>query len=396
MSPSRIAPSSPRLRRASSHPTAVGRCRLHGLPLASLLLAGLLTAIGCGPPGGGPPGAGPPGAGPPGGPPPALPVTIVRPVAEQVTEWDTFTARLRAVDRVELRARVSGALRTVHFEEGAQVAAGDLLMTIDPRPFEAELRRTEAELAAAETALARTERELERARLLFEPRAISEEEFDARQQARDAAEASRDAAQAERDVAALDVTFTQVRAPIAGRVGRAVVTEGNLVRGGDADGTHLATLVALDPIDAYFSASETLVLRYARQQDGGLAHSDGGNDALPAGAATPDRRVGPPAYLQLSDETGFPHAGAIDFIDNEIDRATGTLEVRARFANPDHLLLPGMFATVRIPGRGPYDALLIPDAAVLIDQTAPFVYVAVDGPEGATVARRAIELGTAI
>lgn len=306
--------------------------------------------------------------------PPA--VTVAEPVVRTITEWDRFTGRLEAMDAVEVRARVSGYLQEVHFEEGALVEEGDLLYVIDPRPYQAVLEEAKAQVTRARVRLELAESELDRARRLYERRAISEEELDARTQEQKEATAALEAAEAAVEASRLDVEFTRVRAPISGRISNTRVTRGNLIRGGSADSTLLTTLVSMDPIYFYFTADERAVLRYMRW--------------IAAGTRTSARERTTEAFLQLADEEGFPHRGLIDFVDNRIDEATGTLRARAVFDNADHLLVPGMFGKITVPGRGPYEALLIPPEAVGTDQAEQFVYV-VD--EENVARRRVVELG---
>ena len=307
--------------------------------------------------------------------PPAA-VTVAEPVVHQVTEWDEFTGRLAAVDAVEVRARVSGYLQSIHFEEGGMVEKGDLLYVIDPRPYVAELTEAEAEVTRAQVRLELARSELDRAQRLYERRAISEEEYDTRTQEEKEAEAALAAAEASVEAARLDVEFTKVRAPISGRISNARITEGNLIRGGSADATVLTTLVSIDPIYFYFTADERAVLRYTRWVASGDRPS------------TEERTTH--AYLQLADEEGFPRQGLVDFVDNRIDEATGTLQVRAVFDNPEALLVPGMFGKLTVPGRGPYEAILVPDEAIATDQAQQFVYVVKPGDGGETVERRIV------
>lgn len=301
-------------------------------------------------------------------------VKVAEAVVHQVTEWDEFTGRLAAVDAVDVRARVSGYLQSIHFEEGGTVEKGDLLFVVDPRPYVAELTEAEAEVTRAQVRLELARSELDRAQRLFERRAISEEEYDTRTQEEKEAEAALAAAEASVEAARLDVEFTEVRAPISGRISNARVTEGNLIRGGSADATVLTTLVSIDPIYFYFTADERAVLRYTRWVASGDRPS------------TEERTTH--AYLQLADEEGFPHEGLVDFVDNRIDEATGTLQVRAVFDNPEALLVPGMFGKLTLPGRGPYEAILVPDEAVATDQAQQFVYVVKSGEDGGDVVER--------
>ena len=310
------------------------------------------------------------------GAPPPPTVTVAQPLSREITDWDEFTGRLQAVDRVEVRARVSGYLQATHFREGAIVDKGDLLFVIDPRPYQATVTEAEAQVTRAEVRLDLAVNDRDRAERLYASHAISEEEFDARTQEKREAEAALEAAKAAVQAARLDLEFTHVKAPIRGRISRALVTEGNLIRGGSADSTLLTTLVSMDPIHFYFTADEQAVLRYIRLSE--------------EGSRPTSRERQTPAVLQLADEQGFPHQGYVDFVDNRIDDATGTMQARALFPNPNHLLVPGMFGKIKIQGRGPYPALLIPDEAVVTDQAEQIVYV-VEGEN--TVGRRAVVLG---
>lgn len=310
-------------------------------------------------------------------PPPQ--VTVAKPLAKLITDWDEYTGRLAAVESVEVRARVSGYLESVHFRHGAIVLKDDLLFVIDPRPYQAKLDEAKAELTQARVKLKLAGNDLERAKRLFKSRAISEEELDARTQERREAVAGLQAAKAAVESTKLDVEFTHVRAPIAGRIGRPLVTKGNLVSGGTAGSTLLTTVVSLDPIHFYFTADERAVLRYMR-----LDRSGG----RPSSQDSPN-----PVRLKLADEDDFVHQGHMDFVDNQIDQSTGTMQGRAVFANPDYLLIPGMFAEVKVLGEGPYEALLVPDAAVGADQSQRFVYLLA---EGNTTQRQAITLGRTV
>jgi len=292
-------------------------------------------------------------------------VRVVQPVAREITEWDEFTARLDAVDSVEVRPRVSGYLQSIHFQDGALVHKGDLLFLIDPRPYEAALRHAEADLELAKSRLALARKNFVRAADLLASHAISQEESDIRESNVRQAEASVDEAQATVDAARLDVEFTHVSAPVGGRVGRKLVTEGNLINGGvGTQGTLLTTIVSLDPIYAYFEADEGSLLKYDRLARLGQRRSS--------------RDFKNPVHVALANEDGFPHEGVMDFVDNQLDRGTGTIIGRAVLPNPDLSLIPGLFARLRLPGRGDYRAILLPDEAISSDQSQKFVYV-VDG-----------------
>ncbi len=302
---------------------------------------------------------------------------VVQPVAREITEWDEFTARLDAVDSVEVRPRVSGYLQSIHFQDGGLVNKGDLLFLIDPRPYEAALRRAAADVELAKSRLALAQKNFARAADLLASHAISQEESDIRQSNLRQAEASVDVAQAALDAARLDVEFTQVRAPVAGRVGRKLVTEGNLINGGvGTQGTLLTTIVSLDPLYAYFEADEGSLLKYNR-----LARS---------GQRPSSRDYKNPVHVALADEEGFPHPGVMDFVDNQVDRGTGTIVGRAVLPNPDLSLLPGLFARLRLPGSGQYRAILLPDEAIGSDQSQKFVYL-VDGESKAQY--RTVKIG---
>lgn len=307
-------------------------------------------------------------------PPPQ--VTVAKPLAMELTDWDEFTGRLHAVESVEVRPRVSGYLQTVNFTEGSIVNKGDLLYVIDPRPYQAILDQTRADVVRARAALDLAENDLARAERLYKSRAISEEELDSRSNQKREALASLEAAKAAVTSAELNVEFTHIKSPITGRIGRTRITAGNLVTGGDFDSTMLTTIVSLDPVYVYFTADEQAVLHYARMDMAGIRKSS--------------RTTKNPVYLRLADEEDYTHEGYMDFVDNQIDLATGTLRVRAVVANPDYLLVPGMFADVKLQGESQYEAILIPDAAISVDQTIRFVYVL---GENNTVERRQIKLG---
>jgi RND family efflux transporter MFP subunit len=294
-------------------------------------------------------------------PPPPPEVTSARPLVKKITNWDEYTGRLAAVDAVDVRARVNGYLESVHFKDGAIVNKGDLLFVIDPRPYRAALNRAKAQAAHARAQLQLALDERARAERLYASNAVSEEERNARIQAERGAIARYEAAQATVQSARLNLGYTRVRAPISGRISRELVTDGNLISGGSANSTLLTTIVSLDPIYVYFPADELTYLRYARLAQKGVRPSS--------------RDVANPVRLQLADEKGFPHRGYMDFVDNRIDRATGTMMGRAVVRNPDYLLVPGLFARVKLLGGIPHRALLLPDAAVGTDQAKKFVYV---------------------
>jgi membrane fusion protein, multidrug efflux system len=290
-------------------------------------------------------------------------VSVVQPVAREVVEWDEYIGRLEAPETVEIRARVSGYLDKVHFKEGKDVKKGDLLFTIDPRPYQAELDRAQAEYERAQNQAELAKNDADRAKRLIETKAISEEDYDTKTKTYYAALATTKASKAALDSAKLNLEFTEIRSPIDGRISRALITEGNLVSG-SANGigaSLLTTVVSLDPIYLYGDADERSILKYIRLSKEGKRVSARDKDI--------------PAEMELSDETGFPHKGFVNFVDNQADPNTGTIRARSVFPNPDHDLTPGFFARVRIPGSGKYPALLIPDRALSSDQSIKFVYV---------------------
>jgi RND family efflux transporter MFP subunit len=309
-------------------------------------------------------------------PPPPPQVTVAAAIGRHVTDWDEFTGHLEAVDVVEVRPRVSGYVERVAFTEGAEVRKGDVLFVIDPRPYAAEVARAEAELARSRTRLELARSEMQRAERLLAVQAISREEFEARASSSRELEAEVRAAEAALETARLNLEWTTVRAPISGRVGRAQVTPGNLVQAGSPNSPPLTTVVSLDPIYVYFDGDEQTYL-----EDVGFAPPSG-HGGRPAASR--------PVYMGLANEVGFPHRGAIDFVDNRLDPVAGTIRARAVFRNPDHRLTPGLFARVRLAGSRTYAATLVRDAAVGTDQDRKFVYVL---QRDGTVAYRRVTLG---
>ncbi len=294
-------------------------------------------------------------------PPPA--VSVVQPVEREVVEWDEYIGRLESPQTVEVRARVSGYLDKVNFKEGKEIKKGDLLFTIDRRPYQAEYDRAEAEHERAESQADLAKSDAERAKNLIATKAISQEDFDTKTKTYTSALAAVKSAKAAMDSAKLNLEFTEIHAPIDGRISRALVTEGNLVSSGisGSGATLLTTIVSLDPLYLYGDADERSILKYL--------------DLRRAGTRVSARDAEIPAEMALATETGFPHKGYMDFVDNRIDPNTGTLRARGVFSNADHSLSPGFFGRIRIPGSGKYPALLIPDRALGSDQSVKFVYV---------------------
>lgn len=292
-------------------------------------------------------------------------VSVALPVARKVSEWDEYTGRLASPETVEVRARVSGYIDKVHFKEGGEVSQGDLLITIDKRPYQAAVDRLRAELGAARARAELARGEARRAEGLAATQAISTDMYEQRRQTAVQNDEAVLSAEAALKAAQLDLEFAEVRAPIAGRISNARVTAGNLVVGGSSpNATLLTTLVSQDPLHCYFDADEASVLRYRQ------LHREGKRTAAMFTAI--------PAEMELGNEQGFPHKGRIDFVDNQVNPATGTIRARAVFANPDKLMAPGFFARVRIPGSGEYDAVLVRDSAISSDQGRLFV-LTVDG-----------------
>ena len=294
-------------------------------------------------------------------------VTVANPVQRTVVDRDEYVGRFVAVDAVEVRSRVSGYLAKIHFTDGQMVKKGDLLFTIDRRPFEIALDQMRANLAQARANLAFTEADLARGHELLHNRTITEQTYDQRTQAKRVAEASVAAQEAMVHSAELDLNeYSELRAPVDGRIGDRRVSVGNLVTGGNGSNTTmLATIVSVDPIRFEFTFDEASYLRYQRFAGASTAMASG--------------QGGVQVTLKLIDEPDFQHSGRMDFVDNAIDRSSGTIRGRAVFANHDALFTPGMFGRVRVPGSPPYTALLLPDAAIGTEQARKFVLVVDDG-----------------
>jgi RND family efflux transporter MFP subunit len=288
-------------------------------------------------------------------------VVYATPLARDITDRDEYTGRLAAVKSVDIRSRVSGYLQSIHFREGAIVKEGDLLYIIDPRPYKAKYDQAVANLNKTMATRELAKNDLARAERLMQSHTIAEEVYDARSKQLNEADAVVEATRAAVSAAELDLEFTHIRAPINGRIGKTQVTEGNLVKGGDMESTLLTNIITLDPIYVYFTVDEKNMLRYLRNEKTGSSANIGGSAQ--------------PMWLRLSDEEEYQHEGRLDFIDNSFDNATGTMEVRGIFSNPDLMLQPGMFANVAMVGEGPYSALLIPDSAISMDQTLKYVFV---------------------
>ncbi|MGA2867264.1 MAG: efflux RND transporter periplasmic adaptor subunit [Verrucomicrobiota bacterium] len=308
--------------------------------------------------------------------PPAMPpvkVTVAQPQRLMATNWDQYPGHVEAVEAVEVRARVSGYLESIPFVDGTEVKAGDLLFVIDPRPYQAELDRAVAVRRQAETRLELARNDQGRAELLRGTKAISEEELDSRAKAAREADDALKAAQAAEAAATLNLNYTRITAPVSGRISRRLITVGNLVQ---ANGTPvLATIVSMAPIYCYFDVQEEAFLLYRRC----FQPEPGGKQLFPM-----------PCELKLGSEEGFPHRGQVDFFDNQVDAGTGTLRMRGVFANEDRGLVPGLFATVRVPAGPAVEALVVPETAIMADQNYKFVYVV---SEAGTADMRPIKIG---
>lgn len=383
--------------------------KIHIRPLLYLVTIsaglGLASVAGCG-------GA---AVGPAKPPPPT--VTVAQPIRKEIVEWDAYTGRLEPIEFVEIRARVSGYLQSIHFDEGQLVHAGDLLFVIDTRPFVAELNGAKATLNQAQSQLAQANAQTQdakaqqqqadarlqladarvrRARTLRSSAAVSQDELD--QHEAEVLQAQADVAAAEAgmglavagiatakaaiasaeagvETAELNLSYTKIHAPVSGRISREYVTEGNLVSGGAATSTLLTTITSVEPIYCTFDVNEQQALKYIRLAQAGKRESS--------------RVAKNPVYLGLADESGFPHQGHMDFVDNRFDVDTASMRVRCIFRNETHDLVPGMFARIRLPGSAAYDAVLIPDSAIGADQATQYAYIVVDGK----IERRDLSLG---
>ncbi len=306
-----------------------------------------------------------------------LPVNVVIAEEKEVTEWDEFTGRIEAVESVDIRPRVSGYITEIHFKAGTLVNKDDLLFVIDPRPYQADLNRANANLEQAQAQLKLAEIDFKRTKGLRDKNVVSPEEFDQKAASQQQAEASVRSSMAAKDSADLNLQFTQVKSPITGRVSNERVTVGNLVTAGAGTDTVLTTVVSVDPLYVYMDADENSVLKYLKLRDEGKRKS-ARDEAIPV-------------YIQLANETGFPHEGVIDFVDNRVDPNTGTLRARAVFKSWNELLSPGFFVRVRVPGAGSHRGVLIDDKVISSQQGVKYVYVV---KADKTIERRNLETGT--
>jgi len=316
-----------------------------------------------------------------GGPAPnaaaAPPVTVGHPLQKEVTEYDEYTGQFAAIDSVDIRARVSGYLTEIHFQDGQTVKKGDLLFVIDPRPFQASLDLAQANLERDQAQLVRANLDLKRYTDLSQKEFASQQQFEQARATAGATAASVKADQAQLDQAKLNLEFTHITAPVDGRASNHQVSLGNLIVGGDTgQASTLVTIVSLNPIYFYFDTAETQYLRYRR--------------AVIAGTLKSPRDGSVPVQVQLVDEHSWSHDGNIDFVDNQFNRSAGTLRIRAIFPNPDTTMNAGQFGRIRVPASEPHQAVLIPDTSIIADQARKIVLVV---KEDGTVEGRPIQVG---
>jgi RND family efflux transporter MFP subunit len=310
-------------------------------------------------------------------PPPPPKVTVAKPVQKAVTDYLEFTGNTQAIYTVQLRARVEGYLDALHFQDGADVKKGDLLFTIQPDQYQAQLQQALADVQSQQAALEHAETEFKRYSRLYEQKAAAATDVDNWRFQRDSAKAALMNAQAQVDLAKLNLSYTRVTAPFSGRMGRRLVDPGNLVGAGGQE-TTLAEINQIDPVYAYFTISEIELLRARKVQQ-----EAGGGDYR-------SRPV--PAYVGLANEQGYPHEGRIDFAAITVDPSTGTLLLRAVLPNTNHVLLPGLFARIRVPVGREANAILVPEVALGLDQIGRYVLVVNDKN---VVERRSVRLGQA-
>jgi len=308
----------------------------------------------------------------------ALPVNVVTVVEKEVNEWDEFTGRLDPVESVEVRPRVSGYITEIHFEAGAIVKKGDLLYVIDPRPYQADFDRAKAEVDRMDAQLKLAQIELNRAKELRDKNTISASEFDQKAATSQGAAAAKSSAEAAKNAAALNLEFTQIKSAVDGRVSDQRITVGNLVQPGAGPESVLTTVISVDPIYAKVDADENAILKYVKLSEEGKRVSA--------------RTAKIPAWIELGNETDFPHEGYVDFVDNRLDPGTGTIRARIVLKNWNpNFITPGFFVRVRVAGATPYRAALVADRVISSQQGLKYAFVV--KPDG-TIERRNLETGS--
>lgn len=321
----------------------------------------------------------PPAGGPPGGQMPPAPVTLAPVEQKELVEWEEFTGRVEAVETVELRPRVSGYITQVHFQAGALVKKGEVLFTIDQRPFETRLRVAKAEVARAEASALATKREFDRVSALLAAKAIAPEQAETRESMYKQGVAALESAKAAEHSAQIEFEHTTVEAPISGRISRAITTTGNYVTAGT---TLLTTIVTVDPVYVYADIDENSLLKLQALQRDKTTFTNG------------DGRM--PVELQLSNETDFPHKGHVESFDNRLDAGTGSMVLRAEFDNKDGSLTPGLFARIRLPMTAKYKALLVDEKSILTDQANKYVLGIDESKQPAVSVYKPVTIGPAI
>lgn len=309
------------------------------------------------------------------GAPPAPPVTVANPVYKKIVEWDEYPGQFKAIDSIDVRARVSGYLEKIHFTDGQVVQQGDLLFTIEKRPFEIALNSARAQLAEANAQLSLANRNLKRYEKMREGNIVGESDYDDRVESVSAGKAAVAAATAQVEQAELDLGYTEIRAPVTGRISRHEVSAGNLITGGyTGDVTLLTTIVSLNPIYFEFDVSEANYLAYQRAAERGVMPSMRDNKIQ--------------VEAKLPDEDAWTHKGILEFLDNQVNETSGTIRARATFTNADNVFTAGQFAHIRVPGSEPYEAILLPETAIVTDQSQKIaLVVADDGTVGVKILR---------
>lgn len=319
--------------------------------------------------------------------PAAIPLKIatVQAVSKQITDYDEYVGRTGAIETVEVRARVTGYVKQIHFSDGQTVQENDLLFSIEPDVYQAAHQQALAKIDLMKARVGLAKSKLARAKSLIDVKAISQEEYEENVASLTEAQAQEASAQADSQISALDLKYTEVRSPIGGRIDRALVTPGNIVTGGLGTGTLLTTIVKNDPMYVYFDVDEQSVLRYQRMES-----QREPNDPSKTQSSNGLKSLEIPCFVQLGDEKDFPHRGKLDFLQNRIDERTGSIKLRAVLDNQNNLLKSGMFVRVRVPVSQPYDAVLVPEASIGVDQDTR--YIIAIGADKKPV-RRSVELG---